>query len=448
MNMITGDIQKRRMKVVTLKKKVPTNPGFTLHHPVQGFTLLEILIVISIIAVLSVIVILVLNPSEILKKARDSQRMADLNTIKTALGYYLTNSNTPYLGVGGANTGCVSGTNKYVWFSKSGLSSTLDGVGPATSSASQALAGNVDGTGWVPVNLKSLSGGSPISNWPVDPVNSVASSTSPMQSDLVYRYGCNASNQFEVDATLESKAYTTDDNKSSSDGGDNPNLYEAGTSLSALNLTCDPTVTYAGQTYQTVYIGNQCWFKQNLNVGTPLADASTMPTLGNGSVEKWCYNNDVNICNTDGGLYTWAEANQLGVGCDTASLCQPSLPSQGICPVGWHIPSDAEFKTLEIFLGMSPAVVDNINWRGTDQGSQLSTQTLNGTNSSGFTALMAGIRAIGNTYLYRTNNAYFWTASEISTTDAWPRALGSLNAQVYRLSYAKTYGWSVRCVKN
>jgi prepilin-type N-terminal cleavage/methylation domain-containing protein len=208
----------------------------------NGFTLLELLIVIAVIAILSVIVILVLNPAETLKKARDSQRMADLNTIKTAIGLYITSTGTPYLGANGtSNTGCGTGagaSGHVVWYSKYGpvTDNTLDGTGTvASSSASQATAGNVDGTGWIPVNLSSLTGGSPISNWPIDPTNSITSLSSVTNADLVYRYGCLSSSMtFEVDAKLESESYTVQDNKLTSDGGNNTLLYEVGTNLSVL----------------------------------------------------------------------------------------------------------------------------------------------------------------------------------------------------------------------
>lgn len=190
------------------------------------------------------IVILILNPSEMLKKARDSQRLADFNTIKTAIGLYLANTNTQYLGLNGtSNIGCTPGT-KYIWYSKSGVSTagaTLDGSsGQATSTALQSAVGKTDGTGWVPVNLSSLNGGTPISNWPVDPVNSVVSSTAPKNTDLVYRYACSTSSmQFEVAGVLESNAYTVVDNKMANDGGNNSLYYEYGTNLTLLGQGTD-----------------------------------------------------------------------------------------------------------------------------------------------------------------------------------------------------------------
>lgn len=198
----------------------------------KGFTLLELLIVISIIAILSVIVILVLNPSEMLKKARDSQRMADLNTMKTAIGLYITGTNTPMLGRNNSQTGC--GTT--VWYSRIGASGSVNGGDTASSSPNVGDIGKIDGSGWVPVNLATLTGGSPISNWPIDPINSSDGTLS--ENDLVYRYTCDATTmQFEINATLESAAYTTVDDKDGVDGGDNAALYETGTNLLLLNST-------------------------------------------------------------------------------------------------------------------------------------------------------------------------------------------------------------------
>ena len=94
-------------------------------------------------------------------------------------------------------------------------------------------------------------------------------------------------------------------------------------------FTCGTdTVSYGGKNYTTVLIGTQCWFRENLNVGTMLASGATMPdntapTLNDPStVQKWCYNNDSAICNTDGGLHTWAETNALANSCNTTT-CTP-----------------------------------------------------------------------------------------------------------------------------
>lgn len=217
----------------------------------KGFTLLELLIVIAIIAILSVVLILVLDPAETLKKARDAQRIADLNTMKTAIGIFTTTTSTPFLafaGGVGTSTGCKTGTGggSYpgkVWYSVASDTQNMTGAAnidgsAGTASATQVFSSstaNTDGTGWIPVNLSGLTSGSPISNLPVDPTNSISAPTAPTNADLVYRYACNGSTtQYEIDATLESQAYTVADNKAQKDGGNNTSTYEIGTNLKIL----------------------------------------------------------------------------------------------------------------------------------------------------------------------------------------------------------------------
>ncbi|MEK7569139.1 MAG: type II secretion system protein [Patescibacteria group bacterium] len=219
-----------------------------------GFTLLELLIVVSIIAILSVALVLVLDPAETLKKSRDAQRMSDMSTIKTALGIYTTSTTTPYLGGLTNNNGCkatpatawaYSATGPWIHYSLSGTAAvtdlSLDGVTAVTSFATSSASANytlTDGNGWIPVNLDSLIGGSPISNLPIDPVNSLGTDTALniSTSTLAYRYACSINPlAYEVDAVFESNTYTTGaDNKLTKDGGNSSNYYEVGTNLKIL----------------------------------------------------------------------------------------------------------------------------------------------------------------------------------------------------------------------
>jgi prepilin-type N-terminal cleavage/methylation domain-containing protein len=222
----------------------------------QGFTLLELLIVIAIIAILSVILVLVLDPAETLKKSRDSQRMSDLATLKTALGLYSTSVMTPIMSTQTtiANDGCkgttasdatwASATDK-IYYSVSTATTITDAAldGGATYPVSkQVSAANLaltDGTGWLPVNLTTLPGGSPISNLPIDPVNTVTIA-GVTNTDLAYRYACSEKTlKYEIAARLESNAYTSDDNKMTKDGGNNANYYEVGTDLTLLGTGTD-----------------------------------------------------------------------------------------------------------------------------------------------------------------------------------------------------------------
>ena len=210
----------------------------------KGFTLLELLIVIAILAVLGAIVIFMLNPAETLKKARDSQRISDLSTIKTALGIYITSKKSPQLdGVSGtANVLCIGGTGQdTIWYSVDTATEditdeTLDTTASSSQVATAVEVGEVDGTGWIPVNLGGLAGGSPISNFPQDPTNDIDAQAAVTSSTLAYRYACdNSPLGFEINAALESEAYTVDDNLARKDGGNNTGLYEVGSILTILS---------------------------------------------------------------------------------------------------------------------------------------------------------------------------------------------------------------------
>ena len=223
-----------------------------------GFTLLELLIVIAIIAILSVIIIFILNPAETLKKSRDTQRMSDLAALRSAIAVYVTTIKDPDLG-GGINYFCLSDPQNNS--AKIAYSVELADISSCTNNVAEGddvtsfssfsssdfcryggLTGAslVDGTGWVPVDLAEIKGGSPISNLPLDPINAISTSNAPDYSDLVYRYACQNETTggrpayvFELDAVLESSSYGPDgdDDKSTKDGGDNDRYYEIGSSL-------------------------------------------------------------------------------------------------------------------------------------------------------------------------------------------------------------------------
>jgi len=208
------------------------------------------------------------------------------------------------------------------------------------------------------------------------------------------------------------------------------------------------TVSYGGQTYNTVQIGTQCWFKENLNVGTMLASASAMPadpapTLNNpNTVSKWCYDNSIANCTNEGGLYTWAEANGLAITCNSTS-CTPASPSQGICPTGWHIPTDTEQYTLENYLQNTTCSASRTDWGCSDAGTKLKTG-----GSSGFNAPLAGNRIMVGSFYYRASGAFFWSSSAFDASHAWGRYLYSGFATVSRFYSSKASGFSVRCLKN
>lgn len=234
----------------------------------QGFTLLELLIVLAIIAILAVALIIVLNPAETLRKSRDVQRISDLNTLKNAIGIYTTTISPVFLSGASDNTECQAGTDGWtgelgtggIFYSVDATTenitdATLDGAIFTTTgnfqAATLAAAVAVDGTGWLPINFAGVAGGSPISNLPQDPTNdpSVGTSTAAELSGqaLVYRYACHSNNlTYEIDANLESTAFTVDDNKEQKDGGNSTIVYEIGTKIDILGVNSDLAANAAG----------------------------------------------------------------------------------------------------------------------------------------------------------------------------------------------------------
>jgi hypothetical protein len=172
--------------------------------------------------------------------------------LKNSIAIYVTTKSEPYLGGASDNTACKSTPTAswtagdkifYSVVSPTITDTTLDGGSGtvvANQPASVASSTMTDGTGWVPVNLASMVGGSPISNLPIDPVNTIASAGSVTNSDKVYRYACEEQTlTFEINGVLESNAFTIDDDKRVKDGGNNSNFFEAGTNLQILGSGTD-----------------------------------------------------------------------------------------------------------------------------------------------------------------------------------------------------------------
>ncbi|MCF8231506.1 MAG: Ig-like domain-containing protein [Bacteroidales bacterium] len=171
-----------------------------------------------------------------------------------------------------------------------------------------------------------------------------------------------------------------------------------------------------GQTYETVEIGSQVWFAENLNYETD---------------NSWWYDNEPDNGDTYGRLYTYEAALNA-------------------CPDGWHLPSDEEWKTLEMELGMSQSEADDTFYRGTDQGEQMKSTSGwnnngNGTNSSGFSALPGGYRTTSGSFSDLGYFGYWWSYTH---NISWYRGMSFNGDRVYRYyKFNNDYGFSVRCLK-
>ena len=222
-------------------------------------------------------------------------------------------------------------------------------------------------------------------------------------------------------------------------------INSAGTSYgSELTFTTSGFVTdYDGNAYGMVTIGSQVWLTSNLNVThyrngevIPLVtDGTTWSNLQNGA---YCnYENSSLNADTYGKLYNF----------------YTTVDSRGLCPIGWRVPTDNDWKELEMSLGMSQTDADAYGWRGTNEGSKLKSTSGwnsdgNGTDISGFTALPGGYRdENGGTFSNIGNAAHFYTATEQDHSTAWIRGLLNVNLNVNRAYYSKNKGFSVRCIQ-
>lgn len=204
-----------------------------------------------------------------------------------------------------------------------------------------------------------------------------------------------------------------------------------------------------GKKYKWVRIGNQIWFSQNLNYGTIIDGSQSMSN--NDVPEKYCFNNDTLNCNELGGLYQWKEMMNY----------EYQEKSKGLCPEGWHIPSDSEWVVLESYVDSIPDSID-VNWlstgyRGYQVGKYLKSN-LNWVNNKGedkygFKAFGAGIRVKDPNYFGDLFNlGYYWTSTTyypvIDSNVAWIRIIDASNDLVSRKDGAFKSGRSVRCIKN
>ena len=227
-----------------------------------------------------------------------------------------------------------------------------------------------------------------------------------------------------------------------------------------VSFTCGTsTVTDVdGNSYNTVLIGTgataQCWMKENLRV-TKYRDNTVIPLDASGGAngttgsETWSsrtggaltvYANDNSNLATYGYLYNWFAVND----------------AKGLCPTGWHVPTDAEWTTLESYLN-TVAPTGNVGGKMKSTGTTYwNSPNTDANNTSGFTALPGGVRDFGGGFQIIRNSAFFWSATESDGSNAWYRYLFSAGVPSAPVSYDdvdrydinKSVGASVRCLRD
>ena len=226
-----------------------------------------------------------------------------------------------------------------------------------------------------------------------------------------------------------------------SDSGNNGSemVGDSSSSVECTNTYGTNTVTDCrdGQTYRTAMIGTQTWMAENLNY----ADSVSMTNLKGNS---WCYDNSADSCAKYGRLYTWTAAMNIASSYQSTTACAViSTPHQGACPAGWHIPTSAEWISLENYVGgfrtAGTYLKATSGWTSYSGISNL--------DSYGFSALPGGYHS-GSDFGLVGYNGIWWTAMGHSSTFAYSQLMSYSRTLVYESYNDKTYGRSLRCLKD
>ena len=189
-----------------------------------------------------------------------------------------------------------------------------------------------------------------------------------------------------------------------------------------------------GQTYKIVTIGSQTWMAENLNYKTD---------------NSYCYDDKASNCSKYGRLYTWAAAmdsagtwSANGNGCGYGKTCSPTYPVRGVCPTGWHLPTQTEWNTLFTAVGGQSTVGTKLkSTSGWYSGG-------NGTDDYSFSVLPTGDRFYNGSYNSEGNDALFWSSTENNSNYAYYMGLYYYDDDADLYYNDKDFGFSVRCVKD
>lgn len=236
-------------------------------------------------------------------------------------------------------------------------------------------------------------------------------------------------------------------------------LYGNEDEMQRLRKSCSSKLTdYDGNTYNTVLIGKQCWMKENMRT-THYANGSSIPmgsTYSYTDAYRYCPDNNCSNVSTYGYLYNWAAVMN-----GSPSSDQRPSGVQGICPRGWHVPSEMEWYQLLFYVERQPkyqceeskyriakSLSSTMGWKSSDKscvvGNNPSTN-----NIAGFSALPAG-KSLSKCCHNWGEKAVFWTATQDKDDSAFNLFISydSYSALVTTFGFSKYNGYSVRCIKD
>ncbi len=194
--------------------------------------------------------------------------------------------------------------------------------------------------------------------------------------------------------------------------------------------TCGIAMEYDEKFYRTVELNGRCWFAENLNYETPTG--------------SWCYGGEESNCERYGRIYDW----------ETAMNGIVTEKAQGVCPEGWYVPTDGEFKLLERGLGMERMESGDSEWRGEElkigdklkNASECSEADKDFCGSSNFDVLLGGSRTGAGAFRYAGTHAFLWTSTLVNDV-AWRRLFSLDSSGVHRDTALLQNAFFVRCIK-
>jgi uncharacterized protein (TIGR02145 family) len=198
---------------------------------------------------------------------------------------------------------------------------------------------------------------------------------------------------------------------------------------------------FDGNVYSVIEIGSQSWLGQNLktthyNDGTPIPLQTVNLIWDTLSSHAYCwYNNDISYKESYGALYNWHVTNIATNG------------GKNVCPAGWHVPDDDELTALTDYLGGLSVSGGKLKETGT---ANWNPPNAGATNETGFTALPGGYRGTAGSFATIGGQGNWWSTNEHPsfTSSAYYRSMSYSSTAVYRGNLSKTFGMSIRCIKD